>query len=562
MPTTHINDTLSWIRGSHSLSFGFELYRNRVNELQNWQSGGNIQFTGSATGNASADFLLGKFNSYRQVTGLTSRLRQTLPSLFVQDDWRVSRRVTLNLGVRWEPYNGYVSEDRQMMLFAPGRQSTVFPKSPAGLLFPGDEGVPDSVVGSRWDNIAPRVGIAWDVFGNGKTSVRLGAGKFFVPLTRGISLNRFTLIQPFTTDITINGGDAYDIFGRAPFNGVSPFPRPVGDLNALRQADFVPTANETTWGLPFKTQADYQWSLSLQQALSSSAVFELNYIGSSSSNLFSSVESNYSIYRPGVSTIANTQDRRLYPQFGQINNALSAFSSNYNALQVVLNKRYAKGFTVLGSYTWSKALGVDVSAGEGSNGPRNPLNYRSDYGPLGLDRTHNFIVSTLWDIPMGGPGRPQWERLLLGGWQMSGIANAVSGSPLTIRAGRDNSLTSIGGDTADVIGNWRLSGDRSKQDQINSWFDTSAFAQNAPGTFGNTGIGSLRGPGNWNVDFAARKQFRITETQHLEFRGSFYNVLNHANLGNPNTTQLNSIFGRITSASTPRVIELALRYAF
>ena len=145
---------------------------------------------------------------------------------------------------------------------------------------------------------------------------------------------------------------------------------------------------------------------------------------------------------------------------------------------------------------------------------------------------------------------------------MSGIANAVSGAPLTVRSGRDNSLTGIGQDTADAVGDWRISGDRSKQDKINAWFNTAAFAQNGPGTFGNTGIGLLSGPGTWNVDFATRKQFRFAETQNVEFRGSFYNLLNHANLGNPNTTQLNSIFGRITSASTPRVIELAVRYAF
>ena len=200
-----------------------------MNELQNWQSGGNIQFTGAQSGNAAADFLLGKFNSYRQVTGLTSRVRQNLPALFVHDDFRLSRRLTLNVGIRWEPYNGYISEDGQMMLFAPGQQSTLFPKAPAGLLFPGDQGVPQSVVGSRWNNIAPRFGIAWDVFGDGKTSIRAGGGKFFVPMTRGISLNRFTLIQPFTTDMTVVSGDAYNIFANAPFNGVSPFPRPMGE---------------------------------------------------------------------------------------------------------------------------------------------------------------------------------------------------------------------------------------------------------------------------------------------------------------------------------------------
>jgi hypothetical protein len=560
MPTTHINNTLSWIHGRHSMSFGVEYYRNRVNELQNWQSGGNISFTGSQSGNAAADFLLGKFNSYRQVTGLTSRVRQNLPALFANDDFRLSRRVTLNIGVRWEPYNGYISEDGQMMLFAPGQQSTQFPKAPAGLLLAGDPGVPQSVVGSRWNNIAPRLGIAWDVFGDGKTSIRVGAGKFFVPMTRGISLNRFTLIQPFTTDITVVSGDAYNIFAGAPFNGVSPFPRPSGA--DLKTAAFVPTANETTWSLPFKTQSDYQWSLSLQRALGASTALELNYIGSSSVNLFSTVESNFAQYIPGQSTIANTQMRRLYPQFGQINNTLSAFSSNYNAMQVVINRRYGKGFSVLGSYTWSKALGVNVATGEGSNGPRNPYNYRADYGPLSLDRTQNFIVSALWDIPFGGASAPKWQRYTIGGWQLSGIANIVSGAPLTVRAGRDNSLTGIGGDTADFVGDYHLADGRSRQDQMNAWFNTAAFVQNAPGTFGTSGIGILRGPGTWNTDLALQRQIRIRERQRLELRGSFYNLFNHANLNNPDVTQLNPTFGRITSVSAPRVIELGLRFAF
>ena len=140
------------------------------------------------------------------------------------------------------------------MLFAPGQQvDGVSESSGRVCCSPAITGVPQSVVGSRWNNIAPRLGIAWDVFGDGKTSIRAGGGKFFVPMTRGISLNRFTLIQPFTTDITVVSGDAYNIFANAPFNGVSPFPRPIG--SNLKTADFVPTANETTWSLPFKTQS-------------------------------------------------------------------------------------------------------------------------------------------------------------------------------------------------------------------------------------------------------------------------------------------------------------------
>ena len=145
---------------------------------------------------------------------------------------------------------------------------------------------------------------------------------------------------------------------------------------------------------------------------------------------------------------------------------------------------------------------------------------------------------------------------------MSGIASAVSGPPLTVRSGVDNSFTAINGDTADLVGEWRLPDDRSKHEKLTAWFNTAAFVQNAPGTFGNTGINFMRGPGSVNIDYAAQKQFRITERHRLEFRASFYNLFNHANLGNPNTTRNNATFGRITTAGTPRVIELGARYAF
>jgi hypothetical protein len=564
-PTHHITDTVSWIKGRHSLAFGFEFYHNRTNELQNWLSGGNMVFNGSVTGDAAADMLLGKFYSYRQVTGLTSRLRQNLPSFFVQDDVKLSRRLTVNLGLRWEPYFGYVSENSQLMDFAPGKQSTVFPKAPAGLLFPGDSGLPSSIIGSRMNNLGPRAGLAWDVRGDGKTSVRAGFGVFWVPMTTGINLNRFTLIQPFTTDLTVLGSDAYNIFGGPPFNGASPFPRPnAADLSALKQADFVPTANENSFALPFKTQEDYQWSLSIQQALGNNAVIELNYVGSSSSHMFTTAEGNPAVYIPGQSTVGNTQARRLDPQIGLINNTLSALSANYNSAQIVLNKRYSKGLSVLGSYTFSKALGIaSGSVGAGSNGPRDPNNYRLDYGALSLNRTHNFITSALWEAPWGKKGSPAWQQFVLGGWELSGIVNAISGAPLTVSSGLDNSLTGIGSDTADLVGAWSLPSGRSKQDRMAAWFNTAAFKTNAIGTFGTTGFNWLHGPGSWNIDTAVVRNFRVTERKRLQFRCSFYNMFNHPNLGNPNTTVTNAAFGKITSMSnSPRVIEFGLKFSF
>lgn len=563
MPTTHIADTLSWIHGSHKLDFGFEYYRNRVNELQNWLTGGSMSFNGTATNNAAADFLIGKFNSFRQVSGLSSRLRQNLPALFVQEEWKATSRLTLSAGLRWEPYFGYISQDQQLSVFQSGSQSTLFPKAVNGLLYHGDSGVPDSIVGARWNNLAPRAGFAWDVTGKGTTSVRGGFGVYFAPLTRGISLNRFTLIQPFVLDVSVFGGDASNIFAAPPFNGVNPFPRPMaGDLSALQQLDFVPGANATSFGLPFKTQTDYQWSFSIQHALSQNDVVEINYVGSSSSHLFTSVEGNPATYIPGASTTSNTQSRRPYQQLGALNVGISALSANYNSLQLHYNHRFSHGVSFQSSYTWSKALGVVGSFGEGSNGPRNPYDYRSDYGPQSFDIPHNFVTSFIWAPAIARNSSSRLWKTIADGWQFTGIFTVRSGTPLTLRSGLDNSRTAINNDTPDVVGDWRVTGDRSKADQINQWFNQAAFTQNAIGTFGQLGIGALRNPGLWNWDCAASKNFNFSEQRKLEFRSSFYNVFNHANLGAPNGTLTSPNFGRITTTTDPRVIEFGLRLVF
>lgn len=571
VPTTHILSTTSWVHGKSSLQFGVEIYKNRVNELQNFFTGGSMNFTGGFSGNAAADFLLGKFNDYRQISPVVQRIRQTLPSLFVQEDYRVSRNVTLNLGLRWDPFRPWISEDNQFSAFQPGKKSKVFPNAPVGLLYPGDEGLPRGIVSTRLNNLAPRVGFAWDVFGNGKTSIRSGFGIYYVPITRGISFNRFTLILPFTLDLIVTGGDAENIFGRAPFNGANPFPVPDRtDLEGLRRVQFTPTAGHTSFSLPFKTQSDRQWNFSIQQAIGAASVLEINYIGSSSSHLFTSDELNPAVFIPGsdasgrpLSTLANIQARRIYPQFGQLNDTKSALSSNYNGLQVSFNRRFSKGFSVLSSYTWSKGLGVVGSVGEGSNGQRDPFNKRLDYGPLNSDISHNWVTSFIWDLPIASNNSPVIQRVLLHGWQLNGIHTLRTGFPFTIRSGRDNSLTGVGGNTADQVGDRSLPSGRSRGEKIQQWFNTSAFVQNAIGTVGTVGINSVRGPKFWNVDLGVSRNFQVTESKRIEFRTSFFNMLNHPNLGLPNATQSSPVFGRITSmANDSRVIELGLKFAF
>ncbi len=563
IPTTHFTDTASWGLGKHSIQFGGEIYKNRVNQIANWLTQGSITFNGAASGNSAADMLLGKFSAYRQITPTITRLHQTLPSLFLQDDIRLRRNVTLNLGLRWEPSLAWTSEDKELSTFRPGVQSTLFPNMPPSLLYPGDQGLPDSIAGNRLSNFAPRVGIAWDVRGNGKTAIRVSYGTYMMPFTRSISLNRFAYIQPFALDVTISGGDTNNIFAQAPFNGVNPYPRPnLSDQQGLKNVALVPAANHTAYALPWETAADQQWSFSIQQAIGAKSSIEVNYLGSASSHLFTSAEGNPAIYTPGQSTLANTQQRRIYPQFGAISVNKNVISSNYNSLQVSFNRQFARGVSLLSSYTWSKALGVVAAEGEGNSGPRNPDNYRLSYGPHAFDLRHNSVTSFLWELPFGKNASSRLIRQAIGGWQINGIAKLRSGLPINVLAGRDNSFRAINGDTADQVGDWRLPGDRSKQDTILKWFNTAAFAQNAIGTYGTTGVNALSEPSYWNLDLAVKKVFVLAERKELQFRTSLFNSLNHANLLNPSGSLTSASFGRITTASEPRIIEFGLRLSF
>ncbi|MGO8786853.1 MAG: hypothetical protein ACLQVL_05645 [Terriglobia bacterium] len=496
MPTWSFSDNVSWVRGKHSVNTGMVLFRNRVNELQNFLTGGALSFSGQFTGDGAADFLFGDASSYEQIEALTSRLHQTLPSAYVQDDIKLTRRVSVNLGLRWDPITGYNSEDSQLSTFRPGAQSTLFPLASPGLLYPGAAGLPFNIVGTRYGNVAPRLGVAWDVFGNGKTSLRAGAGVYYIPLTRGITFNRFILIQPFVVDLTVERPNAANVWGAAPYNGVNPFPRPMaGDLAGLKQLPFLPYAGESALALPFKSEAANEWSFSVSQALWNNALLEVNYVGSSSSHLTTSVNINPGVYVPGASTIANTQTRRLDPQIGPINTIGDLLSGKYNALQVSLLQRYSHGITVQSYYTYSKALGNVGAETEGSNGPRDPFDDGLDYGPLPYDLTHNWVTSVLWQPPRFLKSASGWVRTLANGWGLTSIVTVQSGPPLNLASGVDNSFTNIGSDTPDQVASWQVPGGRSKAAEIQAWFKPAAFVPNAIGTSGTVGRDSLRSPG-------------------------------------------------------------------
>jgi hypothetical protein len=553
---------LSIIRGKHSVQLGFQLLRNRVNQIQDHQSGGNVSYAGLVTGVPAADFFLGAFESYTQYSGFSARLRQTLPSLFVQDDIKLTRTFTLNMGLRWDPWEMYKSQNGQLSIFLPGRQSERFPNTLPGMLYPGDPGIRERIVPRDLNNFAPRIGFAWDPFGKTRTSVRGSYGIFYDPVTRGINLNRFMLIPPFQTQVTVFRGNIADPWLQEPFNGQNPFPYPsVSDDAGLRTVRVFGSQGATSFHTEMPTPYLQQWDLSIQHEIVRDFLVTIAYVGMKSAHLYHSINMNPAVYIPGQSTVANTQQRRLYPWVGRVEQERTDAYSNHNALQLSFEKRYSRGFTLLSNYTFGKTLGLNVgSENEGGNGPRNPNDWRLDYGRLGYDIRHNWVNSFVWELP--GNGLRGFARHLLGGWSATGIFTIRTGNPFTVSAGRDNSLTSIGRDTADLIGDPALPGGRSKGEQILQYFNTSAFAVNQIGTFGTSGINILTGPGQWNIDTGVRKTIRITETQQLQFRFEGYNITNHANLGNPDANRSSPNFGRIFNATGPRVLEFGLKYQF
>jgi len=549
------NDVMSWNIGRHSIKFGGEISHYRVHQVNEFYARFGGTFTGFATGNAAADFMLGDMNTFREVSVLSNNLGQSLWQPFISDDFRVTRRLNLSFGLRWEPDFHFTEASGKESAFRPGEQSKVFANAPLGLLFKGDPQLPSNVIQPNLLNFAPRFSFAYDVFGDGKTAIRGGYGIFFDDFA-SIHLNRFPLIQPFVLDISLFSVNLAD-----PFNGASPFPFTPPTTSAQKAAfQFITPANTTSFNADFRTPYSQQWNLNIQRQIPFDVVITAAYVGSKSDRLFGSHNLNPALFGPGA-TVANTQARRGYQQFGVIEEESTNGYSQYHSFQLTINKRFSRGFTLMAAYTFSKDIGLTSSQGEGSLGTRDPWNWNLDKGVLSTNRPNIVSISSVWQIPSGY--RSNFMKQAFGGWELTGIFSASSGAPLTVRAGVDQSLTGQGLDTADLVGSWRFTQDRARARQVQQWFNTSAFALPALGTYGTSGINIVSGPAMSNLDLALFRNIRIRERFNIQFRAEFFNALNHPVLGNPNTTFTSATFGQITSTQTaPRVGELGLKLLF
>jgi hypothetical protein len=566
------------MKGTHELQFGGEALRVRAPMANEFEQNGEFYFTNNLSGDNIADFMLGRVSQFIQAGGLYLNFTGIDWNAFVQDNWRATPALTLNLGLRWDPFWPYQDSEGRVACFVLGARSRRYPNSPPGLIFGGanhDPGCPPASIYSNLSNFGPRLGFAYRVTADGKTSLRGGIGYYYEP-PNTVAFQDVVGIPPFAPIVNLTDVSFTDPYGSAGI--ANPFPAEFGPKVPGPSATFPSDISFTQiFSRCFRLPQILNWNLTFERQFGASWLLRAAYSGNKGTYLFGTNDQetglqalNPAIYIPGngpngqpLSTEANTQQRRPYPSFGFVNAIVSAVNSNYNGLSISVQKRLSSSLSMLASYTWSKVLNDFAPIGA-YNSNTDPFNREFDYGPSDDDLTNVIKLSGVYQFPHAGlsglAGR------LVNGWSLSSILVWQGGFPYSIFSGYDNSFSGVNEDRADLtvanLHEAELSPDRQHGQLINEWFNTAVFAPNRIGTFGNSGKNFLRGPGLFNTDLALLKDTKLSERMSLQFRAEFFNAFNNINFGMPDNILTDSAFGQITSAKDPRILQFALKLLF
>jgi hypothetical protein len=563
-------EDISLIRGRHQIGFGANWIHAELNGSSKLNAVAPITFNGQVTNLGLADFLIGKPSQFQQSNPTTLFYRSNYLGFYLQDAWKATSRLTVNYGVRWDPYIPEYFKDGAMAhfdkkLFDQNVRSVVFKKAPVGVMFPGDPGYPGkSVANHELLKFAPRVGLAWDPHGDGSMSIRAAYGIFY-NMPNLAHYSGFAQISPFGTNVVLPFPASFaDPWQSQP--GGNPFPF------VLSPDTVFPAAGQfITFPLNPKLQYQNQWNLSVQKQIGADWLVASNYVGSNVIHLWGGREINPAVYIAGSSTLANVNQRRVLnvqnPSegrfFGSVSEMDDGGTSNYHGLLLSVQRRRARGVTVQGNYTWSHCIGDlgNTSLGVAGTNYMIPNDRHSSRGNCtSSDRRHLFNLSTVYETPSFANSA---VRMIAGGWQISGIVRAQSGQYLSVTTGVDSALTGMPAQRPNQV----LANPLPAVQSVNLWINPAAFVSPAPGTYGNMGISNILGPGNIRIDMGLTRTFRVRENQSIQFRWEAFNLPNHLNPGNPVTATNNVNFGKILSPaagslSDPRIMQAALKYVF
>jgi len=585
VPTAYqANDDVSFTKGTHQVSFGGSVNHGRYVSNTDFAAQGTINFNGSTTGLGLGDFMLGRMSSFFQGARNNLDVRQTLFALYVTDAWKAKPRLTLNYGVRWEPFLPLRVTNRQIYTFDVDRfykgiYSPQYKNAPAGMIYPGDPGFPGLTgIYSNWKNLAPRVGFAWDVKGDGRTSLR-GSYAYSYIFVTGDWRETFNGHAPFGNRVTLTNppGGLENPWGGIV--GGNPFPY-VWDANTVFPASGI------FEGAPYdiKTPTVSSWTINLQKQVSD-WIISGSYIGNLTTHLWTQKPINPAIYFPGglctlngvtynpCSTTANTDTRRRFSLARPQDAAKMSFvtmhdaggTQSYQGMLLSVERRAARGVTVTGNYTWSHCIGplaTLVTMGPFADETYvNPDSRDFDRGNCDTDRRKIFNVTSVVETPQFT--NPTMRKLGTG-WKLSGIYRMSAGSPLNVLAGSDRALNGVIRGTGPQRAN-QISGnpygDKSAA-PLSNFLNPAAFGQPDLGTFGNIGRNSIQGPKTWSFDMSLSRTFNIREAQHVELRFEAFNVTNSFRPGIPNQVLSSNTFGQIRTSLDPRVMQFALKYVF